>query len=213
MAKAIDGKFASDDAFDQDSILRLATAVNIRIESFDKDLRTHGHSYIFGKSASAPGDDEKGLYREPSNGFSTRTTNDPSELAEILHPSRPALHNTGDILVWLRNTYNQCRGFELGTFEPSMLAAILKQQSSNWTTISLGFVSDVIVLVHYCICTALEHVVTDKVVRTRLFNVLLDGLVKRYKPAIDHTHFLLSVERDSIPLTTNHYFNDNLQKS
>lgn len=213
MAKAIDGKIASDNVFDPGSTLRLATAVNVRMENFDKDLKAHGHSHIFGKSALAPEDDEKDLYNEPSKGFATRNTNDVPELMDILYPSEAALHNTEDILLWLSNTYNQCRGFELGTFEPSMLVAILRQQTSNWASISLGFVSDVIVLVHQCIRTALEHVVPDKHVRSRLFGVLLDGLVEGYKPAISHTLFLLSVERDGIPLTTNHYFNDNLQRS
>lgn len=213
MAKAIDGKFISDSAFDQESALRLATAVNIRMETYDKNLRAHGHSHVFGKSALSTGDEEEDLHSGPSKGISTRTTNDVAELMDILYPSEAALHDDEDILSWLTNTYKACRGFELGTFEPSILASIMKQQSSNWTSISLGFVSGVIVLVHQCIRTALEHVVPDKHVRSRLFGVLLDGLVEGYKPAISHTLFLLSVERDGIPLTTNHYFNDNLQRS
>jgi len=30
---------------------------------------------------------------------------------------------------------------------------------------------------------------------------------------MSHTHFILRVERKGTPLTTNHYFNDNLQKA
>lgn len=41
---------------------------------------------------------------------------------------------------------------------------------------------------------------------------MTDELLERYEKAMSHTHFILRVERKGTPLTTNHYFNDNLQK-
>lgn len=42
---------------------------------------------------------------------------------------------------------------------------------------------------------------------------MIDELLGRYEKAVAHTHFILRVERYGTPLTTNHYFNDNLQKA
>jgi hypothetical protein len=36
--------------------------------------------------------------------------------------------------------------------------------------------------------------------------------VKGYRTAVDHVKFIIRVERFGTPLTTNHYFNENLQK-
>jgi len=42
---------------------------------------------------------------------------------------------------------------------------------------------------------------------------MTDELLGRYEKAVEHTHFVLRVERKGTPLTTNHYFNENLQKA
>ena len=117
-----------------------------------------------------------------------------------------------DIEVWLRTLYESSRGFELGTFDPSILATTMKKQSSKWPSISMGYVSDVIVIVHRFICKAFDVICHDEAMKVRLIGVLFDGLVGRYKRAFEHVDFLLEVERDGTPLTTNHYFNDNLDK-
>lgn len=47
--------------------------------------------------------------------------------------------------------------------------------------------------------------------RDALLGMLYDGLMQGYKKAIQQVRFLLSVELEGIPITQNHYFNDNLQ--
>ncbi|QIW95060.1 hypothetical protein AMS68_000578 [Peltaster fructicola] len=220
MSKAIDGRSALDSTFDALPSLRLATEVAGRMEHFREDITSHGHTYFFHKTNSEPTDDEKALYNKGTDstdtvmdGLTTRYTSNLAEIADILHTSETVSHKDENILSWLSETYNRCRGFELGTFDPAILAPFMREQSSNWTSLSLGFVSDVIVLVHQCITTALEHVTLDKTLRSRLLDTILERLVDRYKSAVEQVKFILSVERDTILLTLNHYFNDNLQKS
>lgn len=225
MNKAIDGKFAVDSTFDDSPSLRLATAVATRMEGFTEEMAAYGHSYIFQKTEAELTDGEATLDSDQTSGTEgvsdesqvgsfaiTRKTVDVAEIAEALRAGEKVSHRHEDILSWLTEIYKKCRGFELGTFEPAILASVMRQQSSNWVEISLGFVSDVIVLVHECIRTALEHVTPAKVLRSRIFDNILAELIKRYLPAIQRAQFLVAVENETILLTLNHYFNDNLQK-
>lgn len=66
--------------------------------------------------------------------------------------------------------------------------------------------------VHDFTYKALAHVCPDEGVRSGLWSVLQEQLVDRYRAAVDHVGFIIRVERFGTPLTTNHYFNENLQK-
>jgi hypothetical protein len=76
----------------------------------------------------------------------------------------------------------------------------------------MGFLSDVIVMVHGFIESALEAVCTDGNIREALVNRLSDELISRYQKSLSSTKFLLEVESSDTPMTQNHYFNENLQK-
>jgi hypothetical protein len=91
----------------------------------------------------------------------------------------------------------------LGAFDASILATAMKNQSSKWSSISLGYVSDVIVLVHRFITTAIRAIVPDDSMAYSLLNIVQDSLQLDY---------LLQIELSGTPLTTNHYLNDNLEK-
>lgn len=88
----------------------------------------------------------------------------------------------------------------------------MKKQSVKWVNISLGYISDIIVIVHRFMTTALDLLCYDDTMKQSLFNTLADGLLHRYKMAIKQVSFLLEVERNGLPMTLNHYFNDNLEK-
>lgn len=100
----------------------------------------------------------------------------------------------------------------MGTFNPSLLATCMKKQCSKWSDISLGFVSDIIVMVQTFIDSALMSICSDRGVHDALISKLTDELIRRYQKAITNTRFLLEVENSNMPVTLNHYFNDNLQK-
>jgi hypothetical protein len=145
--------------------------------------------------------------------FGTLTENYIEELQDILHTNDKLQYAVdGAIQKWLREVFMDNRGFELGTFNASILATVMKKQSSKWKDISLGFVSDVIVLVHRFITKALGCICTDSLVCQALVNTLFDELIQRYQNAIQNANFLLEVENSNIPMTLNHYFNENLQK-
>lgn len=123
----------------------------------------------------------------------------------------PKVSNT-NILGWLTQAYKSSRGFELGTFDSSLLAMTMKTQSSKWDAIALGYVSDIINMAHGFISQLLDLVCPDQRVRDELMSTLTEGLFARYGKAISHARFLLYVERNGTPSTLNHYFNDNLEK-
>jgi len=100
----------------------------------------------------------------------------------------------------------------LGAFDASILATAMKNQSSKWSSISLRYVSDVIVLVHRFITTAIRAIVPGNPMAYSLLYIVQDSLQLQYKRAIEQVDYLLQIELSGTPLTTNHYLNDNLEK-
>lgn len=224
---SLQAKFGSDEVFDTYPSLRMAPAVTRRSAAFDQEMARCGHDFSFSTTrARSPSQTEDVLTVVSNDGssneelhvlskvdFEIRREDDVEHLAEILrgqeslpHPDRQGIES------WLRGVYETSRGFELGTFDSSILATTMKKQSSKWASISLGYVSDVIVIVHRFITTALDSLCHDDSMKESLFSMLSDGLLSRYRKAIGHVEFLLAVERNGTPMTTNHYFNDNLEK-
>ena len=143
-----------------------------------------------------------------------RDTGLESDLDGILHDDCivPMPNLTG-IMPWLKDVYTNSRGFELGTFDSSLLPVIWKKQSVNWDHLALGYVSDIVFIVHNFISTLISAICDDQRVQSALMSVLMDGLIDCYKKSIDHTKFIISVEKDGTPQTLNHYFAENLEKS
>lgn len=220
---SVDAKYGSDAIFDNMQ-LRLATLVSERNATFSDELARHGQEYHFTASKS-PGQTEEDLpppllwesvdsaSTEPQATLKIRKTTNSMEIEELLYAqdSLPVA-NGKSIALWLRELYKSSRGFELGTFDSSILATTMKVQSTKWTGISLGYISDVVAIVHRFMDQVLDSICPERLVKAELFSVLTDGLFERYTKAIDQVHFLLDVERTGTPMTLNHYFNDNLEK-
>ena len=145
--------------------------------------------------------------------YPVRHTISEPDLDDILHTdcSVPMPKPTG-IIPWLEHVYKNSRGFELGTFDASLLPVVWKKQSANWDDLALGYVSDMVSLVHGYICALISAICDDQQVQSALRSVLIDGLIDRYTKSIDHAKFVISVEKDDTPQTMNHYFADNLEK-
>ena len=136
-----------------------------------------------------------------------------AELEDIMQDdSLIPLPKSVGIKQWLEEVYKSSRGFELGTFDASLLPLIWKKQSANWEALALGYVEDIVSIVHRFTRNLLANICKDPRARQGLRSVLLDQLTDRYKKSIDHTRFLLAVERSGTPMTMNHYFADNLEK-
>lgn len=213
---ALAANYGADSEFDTKSSLRIAPSTTARMTAFSDDMSRYGQQYSFLPSDHVPGGSIApaldGHLVNPKT-FLTRKQDDIDELIDILHPQQDVPHSIPDaILPWLLAVYNGNRGFELGTFNATILATAMKKQSSKWSNISLAYVSDVIVMVHRFIKTALQSVCPDADIRHALFGIMTDTLIVRYQKAIDHTCFLLQIEDVGTPMTLNHYFNENLQK-
>jgi hypothetical protein len=146
-------------------------------------------------------------------GLKIRQTEDPPELDEILQTQEtlPGCRKES-VIQWLKGVYHTSRGFELGTFDSSILATTIKAQSSKWTKLALVYMSDIVALTHGFITKLLALICMDERVTRELISTLTDGLIGRYLTALNHVRFLLGVERVGTPMTLNHYFNDNLEK-
>lgn len=79
--------------------------------------------------------------------------------------------------------------------------------------LALSHASKAVALVHDFIFRLLDKLCPEKQVRDQLWdNLLVDKLSDAYRKAMDHTRFLLSIERGGKPSTYNHYFNATLQR-
>lgn len=209
--------------FFNDDQLRLATVAVNRGELFAQHTASRGHTHQFGTQDSAevvkpepthqqePGNESEPRPQRNSN--SVRFTVGHGDVEDILHPdvaiSQP---RDSDILVWLKAVHHASRGFELGTFDSALLAVTLKQQAIKWRDLALGYVSDVIAMVHSFLVKLLDHVTPSDRVCQGLTGLLVEDVRKKYQAALEHTNFLLQVELEGTPATLNHYFNDTLTK-
>lgn len=86
-------------------------------------------------------------------------------------------------------------------------------QSEKWVQLTLSHTSKAIALVHDFIFRLLATLCPEKQVKDQLWNSLLvDRLGETYCKAMEHTQFLLNVERGGNPSTFIHYFNTTLQQ-
>ena len=223
-AHALRAYYGADEVFDESKALKLATQVVHRNAVFSDDVWHKGHTMEFSQRAGFAEDEENSEDDTPdeSSGFSNNAENSSKvryedhhrELDDLMHDyiMVPDPKESG-IKEWLAAVYKTSQGFELGTFDPALLPIVWKKQSRNWDTLALAYIEDIIAIVHRFTVTLLSKICKDERIRRGLSSILLEELAERYKKAIDHTNYLLTVERSGTPLTTNHYFADNLEKS
>ena len=223
---ALCANHGAHEAFEKYPSLRLAPAIVARMKAFSEDMATYGATYAFKTKMpegwknlplTMPEDEENigvaEVSLEGGRRFDSRVVDDHEDLVDIVPPVQSlSLPRSDGIHAWLRQVFQGNRGFELGTFNPSILGTTMRKQCSKWCDVSLGFVGDVITLVHRFVETALDATCPDQAVRQCLGSKLSEELLARYQTAIARSKFLLEVEHSDIPITMNHYFNDNLQK-
>lgn len=180
-------------------------------------MALYGHVINFETTINIPSIEEidfESLDISESNTFTTRQVENHSDIEDLVTDCAELPHPHGQaILGWLKSVYRRSRGFELGTFDSSLLATTMKIQAEKWRQITLGYVSDMIALVHNFVIELLQHILPgNRQVTDNLAAVLYDHLRGRYEVALQHANFLLSVELEGTPATYNHYFQDTLEK-
>jgi hypothetical protein len=220
---SVDAKYGSSVMFDNLE-LRLATLVTARNATFSDDMSRRGQEFRFSASetqeqaeANLPPaltwNQKDDVDANDETMFDIRKHADCIDIEDLLHAQESfSAANGRPIAHWLRETYESSRGFELGTFDSSILATTMKVQTTKWAAIALGYISDVATIVHRFIDQVLQSICTEIHVKSELLSALMDGLIERYNKAIDQVRFLLDVERTGTPMTLNHYFNDTLEK-
>ncbi|CAI7625828.1 unnamed protein product [Penicillium pancosmium] len=214
--QAIGGNYSLNDAFEDIEALKLATGVVTRNEKFSEDLARWGHLFDFKNESSSQvevSDFAAGRQKPVKRLLCSRKRKDIPEILDVLpEPSNLSPPLSHDLASWIGDEYRQSRGFEIGTFNPLLLSSLMKKQSLKWTSLANGYIGDVIVIVHSYITNGLSQVCPDGGVYEKLLSFLMDKLIERYQSAIDKVDYLVFVERSTIPMTLNHYFNDNMEK-
>ncbi|KAL9126918.1 MAG: hypothetical protein Q9217_004113 [Psora testacea] len=220
---ALNAHYGGDDVFESFPNLRLATAIVNRNEKFSEDVWKKGHKMAFRQDAFLEEEaseldtslsEEDLVFAEGNEKlYPVRHVNSYWELEDILFECEGVLEpKATGIKNWLMGVYKSSRGFELGTFDASLLPIIWKKQSTKWNALALGYISDVVCIVHGFTLGLLPVICKDARIQKGLKSVLLDRMIDKYKRSIEHANFILAVERAGTPLTTNHYFADNLEK-
>ena len=203
---ALNAQYTGSPWFDTCKNSRIATTVVNRNEMLSVTIEHHGQSYRFdGESSHASATEfDSIIVRE------IEVHEDLEDL--LLGEEEIDAHIGEDILKWLDDVYKGSRGFELGVFDSSILATTMKTQSAKWEPIALGYIADIVSMVHVFIEDLLRLVCPDDHIRAEITSKLIEKLTVKYNGAIDHVRFLLGIERAGTPATLNHYFNDNLEK-
>lgn len=223
-SQALDAYYNRNALFEENTSLRLATSIVDLNTEFSDNVWLKGHTMLFSSSATRNDGEtelpfasldrwksgEQGLSKE----YGSEQDRKYPEISEVLQPPWSCPDPANDnIFDCIELKYKKSRGFELGTFDPCLLPIIFQMQSTKWERLAKSYISDVILLVHSFASELLSALCPDPHVRSNLWSLMSDELLSCYQKAINHTEFILRVERQGTLLTTNHYFNDNLQKA
>lgn len=207
VSHALNSNYGADDAFEDDEILRLATRVVNRNDIFSNDVAQWGHQHHFGLGASE--EDQTSF----DGDLLTRKVDTVGDLEGIVdEPISVSFPLRGGIHSWIEELYRASRGFEIGTFNGTLLSTMMKSQSTKWVALAKGYISDIIIMVHEFIARALNRACPDARLCHNVQLFLMDRLLETYQKGIAKVDFLLFVERTGTPTTLNHYLNDTLDK-
>jgi hypothetical protein len=142
---ALDAQYWGDDIFDRHPSLRLATLVVDRNECFSTMVEKLGHTYHFeigGTNGVVASAGVTSIKQDPNRkdakssvtpeDLPTRCVKAHDDTDGILRKSeRLSVLEEYGILEWPTKVYRASRGFELGTFYPSLLAITMRELSSR----------------------------------------------------------------------------------
>ncbi|KAK0886917.1 hypothetical protein LTR02_017711 [Friedmanniomyces endolithicus] len=140
------------------------------------------------------------------------------EIGEVLH-GRDSRANgqvyitEAELKAWVRETYLKTRGRELpGSYNHVLLTELFHHQSRRWPQIAGNHVD----AVYDSIVTFVEHAVAHLKVEDHVHSEIYDGMntkLQDNKAAAERELHQLCVDEQQHPITYNHYYTDNVQKS
>ncbi|PHH83192.1 hypothetical protein CDD83_3039 [Cordyceps sp. RAO-2017] len=208
---ALNGYYSGETLFKTNPEFRLITRIIQMNDVFSSTFWSRGHCFEFPSS----GDTESAeSHVHPKLPYQVPLT-EYRELHRIIDTDKYDCPEPvgGKIMDCIRAVHQSSRGPELGTFGGTMLSSVFERQSEKWDRLALSHASNAIAVVHDFLFRLLDHLCPEKQVRSQLWdNILVQGLVERYRKAMDQTRFLLRIERGGVPSTFNPHFSKSLQE-
>ena len=223
--KAIDAYYGRDACFQMHNGLRLATKVMAAHEVFSGLMFTHGAHRNFDENGSLEREDEasedgsKEGTKTPARSENLTDVNEHTSILEFPELKQLVDKQTGwpkkeqeAVMTWITRMYQDWKGFEIGTTNPSLLPALFNEQTRSWLFYTVQHVLNVIADIHRFVHLLLTVVCQDEGVTRRIWKTLTPDLCRTYSRGLEHAEFLVEVERNGNPMTLNHYFAENLKK-
>lgn len=213
---ALNADYSSSKVFDDDKF-RLITAVLNMTDEFKTDFTATAHTYQFLERDKNSGR-ESGHNEDTQSSLKSFFGQDDilfdqyPDLNEVINRELHACAPLGGIMEWIVKLHRHSRGSELTSYNASLFAGALRQQTSKWQAYTEFFVSKVVYKIHEFIVRALAAVCPDAKVREELLSHLLEDILARYKAAMDQARLLVEVESGSQPYTLNNAFREALSK-
>ncbi|CAG9945405.1 unnamed protein product [Clonostachys rosea f. rosea IK726] len=223
-------QYVQSDFFGEIARRRLATVAVNRGEIFSEVMANLGHEFHFADEENGRDDEDGGRGSSDEDGCetpssddepfasgtsrkSTRLVTEDEDVVEyVTEAENIASPRSDNILEWLTGVHRKNRGFELGSFDCTLLIMTMQHQARKWKALAKGYISDMIAIVHTLVLDLLNYVVPDKNLLGNLMSVLSEHLEAKYLRAMEQTEFLLKIELEGTPATYNHEFTEVLNK-
>lgn len=211
---ALNADYSSSEVFDNDNFRLITTVLNLTDE-FKTKFTATAHTYQFlERSQNSNEDSDFDDDNQPSSisdlGEDGILSDRYPDLDAVINRECDDCPPLNGIMDWIRKVHRRSRGSELTSYNTSLFASALRQQTSKWQILTEFFVSKIIYKIHEFIVIALEVVCSDTKVREELLSQMLDDILARYGAAMDQARLLVEVERDGHPYTLNNAFKEAL---
>lgn len=164
---AINAYHGNDQCFREKPSLRLATKIIDHNEKFRKDVDKHGHIWRFSRrsieeennsdsgSSSSKEADEVPVDANQILSASTLVVlplpaiaREYPELRIIVHQRNLQRHSPLNVFQWIEMRYRMTRGYDIGTFNPTLIPGLFNEQTANWEALGEAYITEMICTLH-----------------------------------------------------------------
>ncbi|KAH0266898.1 dynamin GTPase, partial [Aureobasidium melanogenum] len=206
------GFFPHSELSSDQEVNRLRARVHQLNMGFSHTMREDGQKRkVVGQESDMPGHRPFGL---PENSSSDSPDDGVSELGGKYTGDESQLRVTrGEMIEWVKETYRKNRGKELpGNTNHVLLSELFHVQSSRWSQLAEIHIKDIQVIVGDFMHAGLGYVIQEEGVRWEISQLIHESLDKNARAGRSELERLLEDEKQQ-PITYNHYYTDNIQKS